>query len=186
MKISRRKIMMMTAMLGMGSLLTACETTTVGNTTTHTLNVAKVKMYATAGLNAANAVASVLALNPSFSVFVPPIRAASEMITNTLTSFTDVVGDKIEISYDDTNFKTLVDTLIDNLDQLLTTIGAASISILKDNLGLSTAFINKVVISRDALATLVSVFKIVVGDYVSTASGPGAMTEDEAFKVLGV
>lgn len=187
MTISRRGLMTMLAAMSTMPLLTSCETVTNGNTTTHTLNVAKIESYATAGLNAANTVASILALNPSFSVFVIPIRSVAEILGNSLVTFTNATGGKLEISYDDTNFKTLVDTLLDDLDKVLITIGGAVVSILKDNLGLETSLINKITLARDALATLVAVFKILVGGFISTASGSSpVMAESQALAVLNV
>lgn len=187
MTISRRGLMTMLAAMSTMPLLASCETVTNGNTTTHTLNVAKIESYATAGLNAANTVVSILALNPSFLVFVAPIKVVSESLSKNLDVFSSVVGDKIEISYDDTNFKTLVNTLMDDLDRVLTLIGTSVVSILKDSLGLDSTLINRITVARDALATLVSVFKIMVGGFISTASGnEPTMTEAQALVALNV
>lgn len=187
MKLSRRSVFTAFAALSVTSLITACETITDGNTTTHSLDVGKVKRYAQAGLNAANTVVSILALNPSFLVFVAPIKVVSESLSKNLDVFSSVVGDKIEISYDDTNFKTLVNTLMDDLDRVLTLIGTSVVSILKDSLGLDSTLINRITVARDALATLVSVFKIMVGGFISTASGnEPTMTEAQALVALNV
>ena len=184
---SRRQILGASIPLSAAMVLGACTTTQDGNVTTHTLNVAKIKAYAQAGLNAAATVTSVLALNPSFTVFVTPIRALADILTNTLEEFTAVSGDAITVSYDDTSIATLVNTLIDDLDKILITIGSVLLTIAKGTFGLGDSAVGKITVARDALATLISVFKILVGGFIATASGgESTMTEAEAFGALNV
>lgn len=185
MTVSRRKLLMALAAVSLGTTLAGCETTKDGDTTTITLDVGKVTRYAQAGLNASSMVISILALNPSFSVFVAPIRSAADVLNNSLTAFTQATGDKVTISYDDTNFKTLVNTLLDDLDRILSIVGGVTVAIMKDNLGLNTSLVNKIVVARDALSTLISIFKVLVGGFISTASGTTAsMDEQQALSIL--
>jgi hypothetical protein len=166
-------------------LLTACETITSGNETTHTLDVGKIKRYAQAGLNAAATITSILAMNPGFAVFIAPVRVAADVLNNSLNSFVAATGDKVTIGYDDTSFTSLVNTLADDLDKILTIISSVTVAILKDNLGLESNIVNKVILAKDALATLVSLFKVLIGGFISTASGPNqSLSEREALAIL--
>lgn len=184
MTLSRRSMFACIAALGTMPMLAACTTTQDGNTTTHTLNVAKIKAYAQAGLNAASTIGAVLALNPTFTSIALPISTVAAALNEKLNSFTAAVGDSIEISYDDTSVKSLVDSILAELDALLQTLGTALITLLKGELGADNSIVQKLTVARDALATIISVFKIMVGSFISTASGETSMSEVEALNAL--
>lgn len=184
MTLSRRTLFTYLAAFSAMPVLAACTTTQDDNITTHTLNVAKIKAYAQVGLNAASTIGAVLALNPTFTAIALPISAVASALNEKLNSFTATVGDSLEISYDDTNVKTLVDSILTELDALSQTIGTALINLLKGELGADNTIVQKLTIARDALATIISVFKIMIGSFISTASGETSLSEAEALKVL--
>lgn len=184
MKMSRRALLATLGIMAASPLLTACETVKDGDTTTHILNVSKITAYATAGLNAATTVATALSLNPAFLSASLKVQEYATIIRNDLEVFTQAVGDELSISYNDYNWKTLVDTLILDLDRLLNVIATVVIVMFDEIYGPSNSTSVKIKLIYDALSTIVSVFKALVGSFIATASGPATMTEEKALAIL--
>ena len=198
--ISRRNLLRTTGMAGMVALA-ACAVTTTNGVTTITLDVTKVKNYGQAGLNAAATVTSFLSSFPALAPYALAITAAETALSGALSAFSSAAGSTLTISYNDASWKTRVDSILSDLDTLAAAIESA---LAGSGSALSSSVLSNAKTAYNALATLISVFKALLG--VADAKAPvgnrmhltrdmvlvGApvpatgMTEAQALKALGV
>jgi hypothetical protein len=198
--LSRRSFLRSSALVG-ATALTACTVTTTNGVTTVTLDVAKVKNYGQAGLNAAATVTSFLSSFPALAPYALAITAAETALSGALSAFSTAAGSTLTISYNDATWKTRVDSILSDLDTLAAAIESA---LAGSGAVLSSSVLSNARTAYNALATLISVFKALLG--VSDAKAPvgsrmhltrdmvlvGApvpatgMTEAQALKALGV
>lgn len=153
--------------------LSGCTVTTTNGVTTLTLDVAKVKNYGQAGLNAAAAVTSFLSGFPVLAPYALAITAAETALSGALTAFSNAAGSTLSISYDNADWKTRVDSILSDLDTLSGTIEralAGSGSVLSSSVQANADTAYK------ALATLISVFKALLGVSDSRAPAGGRVT----------
>lgn len=197
---SRRSFLRSAALVG-AMALTACTVTTTNGVTTITLDVTKVKNYGQAGLNAAATVTSFLSSFPALAPYALAITAAETALSGALSAFSSAAGSTLTISYNDATWKTRVDSILSDLDTLAAAIESA---LSGSGAALSSSVLSNARTAYNALATLISVFKALLG--VSDAKAPvgsrmhltrdmvlvGApvpatgMTEAQALKALGV
>lgn len=198
--LSRRSFLRWSALIG-ATALTACTVTTTNGVTTLTLDVARVKNYGQAGLNAAATVTGFLSTFPALAPYALAITAAETALSGALSAFSTAAGSTLTISYNDATWKTRVDSILTDLDTLA---GAIESAIAGSGSALSATVLTNAKTADSALATLISVFKALLG--VADAKAPvgnrmhmtrdrvlvGApvpatgMTEAQALKVLGV
>lgn len=197
--ISRRNFMRTSALGLSAAALAACTAATTNGVTTITLNVTKVKNYGQAGLNAAATVTSYLSSFPTLAPYALAITAAAKALSVALGAFSTAAGSTLTITYNDATWKTRVDSILTDLDTLAAAIESA---IAGSGSILSASVIADARTADNALATVISVFKALLG--VSDARAPighvftrdmllvGApvprtgMTEAQALAVLGV
>lgn len=183
MKNLSRRNFLRSSVLGVGAIgLAACTTSTTNGVTTITLNVTKVKDYGQAGLNAAATVASFLAAYPALSPYMAAITVADTALSGALTAFSDAAGSTLTISYNDTNWKTRVDSILADIEQVGNSIEAA---ISGAGTSLSASVLADAKTASSALDTIISVFRGLLG-VSSTARATPSMTEAQALAVLGV
>ncbi|GAB3588401.1 hypothetical protein [Acetobacter peroxydans] len=198
--LSRRSFLRSAALVG-ATALTACTVTTTNGVTTITLDVTKVKNYGQAGLNAAATVTSFLSSFPALAPYALAITAAETALSGALSAFSSAAGSTLTISYNDATWKTRVDSILSDLDTLAAAIESA---LSGSGAALSSSVLSNARTAYNALATLISVFKALLG--VPDAKAPvgtrtrltrdmvlvGApvpatgMTEAQALKALGV
>lgn len=198
--LSRRTFLRSTGLAGM-AMLAACTVTTTNGVTTITLDVVKVKNYGQAGLDAASTVTSFLSTFPAMAPYALAITAAETALSGALSAFSSAAGSTLTISYNDATWKTRVDSILTDLDTLAAAIESA---ISGSGSTLSTSVIADAKTAYNALATVISVFKALLG--VSDAKAPAGtrmrvtrdmvlagapipatgMTEAQALATLGV
>lgn len=184
MQMSRRFLF-----LGMSSLalLAGCKTVTDGSTTSVEINVSKVTQYAQAGINSANLIIGAVAAIPGLSVYTSMLSSISTLISKALIDFQSSVGDSVTISYNDSNYKTLVDSILDNISKILEILNKIVSTDTVQSLGISDEIVKYINIVKTALGTVVNVYQIMIGLMVFTASsGTQTMTEGEALSTLNV
>ncbi|NHN93874.1 hypothetical protein [Acetobacter sicerae] len=179
--LSRRNLLRSSALGLAGAALAACTTTTSGGVTTITLDVTKVKNYGQAGLNAAAAVIAFSAQFPAISAYVPAIQAAEIALSGALTAFSTAAGATLTISYNNTDWKTRVDSVLSDLS---TVAGAIESAISGAGSALSASVLSDAKTALSALNTIISVFKGLLG--VSAVRSSAGMTEAQALAALGV
>lgn len=198
--LSRRSFLRSAALVG-ATALTACTVTTTNGVTTITLDVTKVKNYGQAGLNAAATVTSFLSSFPALAPYALAITAAETALSGALSAFSSAAGSTLTISYNDATWKTRVDSILSDLDTLAAAIESA---LAGSGAVLSSSVLSNARTAYNALATLISVFKALLG--VPDAKAPvgnrmhltrdmvlvgapvpaAGMTEAQALKALGV
>jgi hypothetical protein len=198
--LSRRSFLRSSVLVG-ATALTACTVTTTNGVTTITLDVTKVKNYGQAGLNAAATVTSFLSTIPALASYALAITAAETALSGALSAFSSAAGSTLTISYNDASWKTRVDSILSDLDTLAAAIESA---LAGSGSALSSSVLSNAKTAYSALATLISVFKALLG--VADAKAPvgthmrltrdmvlvGApvpatgMTEAQALTALGV
>ncbi|MFT8587381.1 hypothetical protein [Acetobacter papayae] len=180
--LSRRALLRSSVLAGM-AMLAACTVTTTNGVTTITLDVTKVKNYGQAGLNAAATVTSFLSTFPAMAPYALAITAAETALSGALSAFSSAAGSTLTISYDDASWKTRVDSILTDLDTLAAAIESA---IAGSGSTLSTSVIADAKTAYNALATIISVFKALLGVSSAVRNGPTSMTEAQALAALGV
>lgn len=155
--ISRRVLLRAgTGTLAAG-LLAACAVTKSGNVTTITINVAEIRDYGQAGLNAVSTILSIAALASAIgSPAVGIINVADTALSAALTSFSTAAGSTLTISYDDTNWKSRVDSILSALtkveDDLSMAMTGVSTKVSGTDLSDASTALN-------ALGTIISAFR---------------------------
>ncbi|OUJ16475.1 hypothetical protein [Acetobacter sp. DsW_063] len=178
--VSRRAALRGLGALAAGTALAACTVTTSGNVTTITLNVAKITAYGQAGVNAAATIISLASGISALTPYLAAIEAAETALATALTAFSAAAGSSVTVSYDDTNWKTRVDSLLSDIESVSSTIAAA---ISGAGSSLSSTVKSDATTAANALATVVSLFEALLG---STSAARLGMTEAQALKALGV
>lgn len=176
------------------AMLPGCKSTTTGNVTTITINVAEIKDYGQAGLNAVTTILSIAALASAIgSPAVGIISLADTALSTALTDFSNAAGSTLTITYDDTNWKSRVDSILSALTKVEGDLSAAitGVSTKVPDTDLSDANT-----ALNALGTIVSAFKALldsvgvgrnVGARLSGAAvAPSAAQVQQALQVLGV
>lgn len=179
------------ASLALG-VLPGCTIVHGKNTTSITLNVAKIRAYAQAGINAA---ATILALTPVTAALgastIAAITAASQALSEGLSAFEAQAGANVTIVYASDRLSTQIDALLDALEKLSQDLSAAVASI---STGLDATTRASVTVALNALSTIVAIFQallsgtVVVGTKRDSGQKPqtGQMSESLALHVLGV
>ncbi|MFT9385509.1 hypothetical protein [Acetobacter sp.] len=188
-------VLMSAAALAGVAALPGCTVTNTNGVTTLTIDVAKVKNYGQAGLNAAATVTSYLSSFPTMAPYALAITAGATALSGALSAFSAATGSTLTISYDDATWKTRLDSILTGME----TVGdAIAKAIVGGASALPASVVTDAKTADNALATIISVFKALLG--VSDAHAPftrdmllvGApvpvtgMTEAQALKALGV
>lgn len=161
--------------------LGACTVTHNGNVTTITLDVAKVKAYATAGINAVSTVLSIGAVATAIGApAIAIIESASAALESSLAGFASAAGSSVSVSYDTTSIKSAVNSVLMDLETVSDSLQGALVG-AKDSIA-PTEYANTTT-ALSALKTVVSVFEGVLG--VVSLHEP-TMTEDQALRKLRV
>lgn len=181
--ISRRNLMISGA-LTLPIMLLGCETTQNAEITTKSFNVGKVKTYIKAGINAAKVILASISLIPSLSNYTTSLNTILAVVETKFDEFSLSVGDSLSVSYDNTSVQTIINSIINELDGLIYEISNIALKLLQETNILSKSDVDKIILTRDALTTIVSVFKTTIGAFISTASGSHSMSEQQALEIL--
>ena len=176
------------------AMLPGCKSTTTGNVTTITINVAEIKDYGQAGLNAVTTVLSIAAVASAIGTpAVGIIGLADTALSTALTDFSTAAGSTLTITYDDTNWKTRVDSILSALTKVESDLSAAITGV---STKVSSTDLSNANTALNALATIVSAFKALldsvaarrnVGARLSgSAVAPSQAQVQQALQVLGV
>lgn len=178
---SRRTFLRSASLVLAGGTLTACTVTTGGKTTTLTLNTTKVKAYAQAGINAVTTILSITAVSTAMGApAVAVIEAAGGALSTALSALASETNGNLTVSYDNTNAKTRIDTLLVDLNNVAVAIraglGAAQQTV-------TNSVINTAITTFNALRTVIDAFEGVLG---ISLSGVTDEQEATALSVLAV
>lgn len=161
--------------------LGACTVTKNGNTTTITVNVAKVKAYGQAGINAVSTVLSITAVASAIGTpTIAVIETASTALSASLTAFASAAGSSVTVSYDSTSIKSAVNSVLADLQTVASDLSSA---ITGASSTVSSSILSDANTALSALKTVVSVFEGLLG--VTSMSEP-TMTEAQALRILKV
>nr|WP_279183905.1 twin-arginine translocation signal domain-containing protein [Acetobacter syzygii] len=178
--LSRRNFLRTSALLG-ATALTACTVATSGSTTTVTLNTAKVKAYGQAGINAIATILSVTAIATAMGApAVAAIEAAGTALSAALASFSTATNGSLTITYDDTNWKTKVDTILVDLNGVATALRSGLTAAQST---VTSTIINSAITAFNALLTVLDAFMGVLGINLSSVTDTQEAT---ALKTLAV
>ena len=191
---SRRAFLRNSSALVAAAALAACSTSKSGNVTTITINVAEIKDYGQAGLNAVTTVLSIAAVASAIGTpAVGIIGLADTALSTALTDFSTAAGSTLTITYDDTNWKTRVDSILSALTKVESDLSAAITGV---STKVSSTDLSNANTALNALATIVSAFKALldsvaarrnVGARLSgSAVAPSQTQVQQALQVLGV
>ncbi|RFD18480.1 hypothetical protein DY926_16425 [Komagataeibacter melaceti] len=187
--ISRRCVLRAGGGMLAAGLLAACQVTKSGNVTTLTLNVAEIRDYAQAGLNAVSTVLGIGAVASGIGAAgVGVITAADTILSAALDSFCTAAGSTLAISYDDTNWKSRVDSILSALGGVENDLNAAITGVSgrvpgPDLSSASTAL--------NALGTIVAAFRALLDSVgarhrTMATAAPAPAQVRQALGVLGV
>lgn len=176
------------------AMLPGCKSTTTGNVTTITINVAEIKDYGQAGLNAVTTVLSIAAVASAIGTpAVGIIGLADTALSTALTDFSTAAGSTLTITYDNTDWKTRVDSILSALTKVESDLSAAITGV---STKVSSTDLSNANTALNALATIVSAFKALldsvaarrnVGARLSgSAAAPSQAQVQQALQVLGV
>ncbi|KXV38582.1 hypothetical protein AD942_13475 [Gluconobacter japonicus] len=161
--------------------LGACTITSSGNVTTVTLNVAKVKAYGVAGLNAVTTILSIDAVASAIGTSsVTAIETAGLTLQNALTAFLNAAGSNVTITYDSTSFKSQIDSILADLQNVSSLLGVA---VSQASSMFPGSILENAGTVVSALKTILSIFEGVLGIVSAPVS---RMTEEQAFRILHV
>ncbi|GBQ91837.1 hypothetical protein AA23498_1292 [Acetobacter nitrogenifigens DSM 23921 = NBRC 105050] len=177
---SRRSFLRNSALVGAALTAAACTVTTTGGVTAITLNVAKLQAYGQAGLNGAATIVGLAAGVASLTPYLPAIEVGETALAAALTAFSSAAGATVTITYDDTNWKTRVDSLFSDLSTVASSIDAA---IQGAGSALSTTVRNDATMALNALETVIALFRALLS---GASAGATPMSEPQALRVLGV
>ncbi|GBQ65811.1 hypothetical protein [Komagataeibacter swingsii] len=176
------------------AMLPGCKSTTTGNVTTITINVAEIKDYGQAGLNAVTTVLSIAAVASAIGTpAVGIIGLADTALSTALTTFSDAAGSTLTITYDDTNWKSWVDSILSALTKVESDLSAAITGV---STKVPSTDLTNANTALNALNTIISAFKALldsvaarrnVGARLSgSAAAPSQAQVQQALQVLGV
>jgi len=191
---TRRAFLRGSSVLVAAAALTACKSTTTGNVTTVTINVAEIKDYGQAGLNAVTTVLSIAAVASAVGApAVGIINLADTALSTALTDFSTAAGSTLTITYDDTNWKSRVDSILSALTTVESDLSAAITGV---STKVSSSDLSDANTALNVLTTIVSAFKALldsvaarrnVGARLSgAAAAPFQAQVQQALRTLGV
>ncbi|MGS0648900.1 hypothetical protein ACU81Q_14880 [Komagataeibacter melomenusus] len=190
---TRRAFLRGSSALVAGVALTACTVTKNGEVTTLTLNVAAIKDYGQAGLNAVSTILSIAALASAIGApTVAIINAGDTALGAALNAFSSAAGSTLTITYDDTNWKSRVDSVLSALATVESDLSAAITGV---ETKVASTDLSNANTALNALATIVSAFKALldsvavrrpVGAMATTTPAPSQAQVQQALRVLGV
>ncbi|WP_233140468.1 hypothetical protein [Acetobacter sp. DsW_063] len=157
-----------------------CTVSTSGNVTTATLNVAKVVAYGQAGLNMLGTLTTLAAAFPALTTYATAGAAIETTLSAALTAFETAAGSSVSVSYDDTSYKTAIDSILADLQQA-DTVAANALS--GAGSALSDSAKSTLSTGLSAIRTVVSVFQAALA---GTSAGQLAMSEAQALRTLHV
>ncbi|MBV0889988.1 twin-arginine translocation signal domain-containing protein [Komagataeibacter oboediens] len=180
---TRRAFLRGSSALVAAAALTACKSTTTGNVTTITINVAEIKDYGQAGLNAATTVLSIAAVASAIGTpAVGIIGLADTALSTALTDFSTAAGSTLTITYDDTNWKTRVDSILSALTKVESDLSAAITGVSTKVLSTDLSDVSAFKALLDSVATRRNVGARLSG----SAAAPSQAQVQPALQVLGV
>lgn len=164
---------MSAAAIAAAAALPACTVTKNGEVTTLTLNVAAIKDYGQAGLNAVSTILSIAALASAIGApTVAIINAGDTALGAALNAFSSAAGSTLTITYDDTNWKSRVDSVLSALGTVESDLSAAITGV---ETKIASTDLSNANTALSALGTIVSAFKGLL-DSVAVRRPVGAMT----------
>lgn len=187
--MGRRKVMgtifVSGATLLAASMLQGCTVTKSGNLTSVTLNVAKVDAYAKAAQNFANTILSVPMVTSTLGTGpVVLINAAVTGIVAAIDQFDAAANGAATVSYDSTSVKTAVNSIISDLQTVLT-YAKQGISGIESTASTADT-ISKVNTAISAAETVLSLLTALIVSVGVARAAPTPMSEASALAVLGV
>ena len=175
------------------SFLAGCTTTKTGHNTVIVLNVVKVSSYLQAGINGINLATDILNLFPSLKSYAVVLNTTKDFLEASLISFKTNFGDQLTVNYNDTNVKTLIDSILSVFQKLVDTLGNVVIDMLQASSGASNNTIFNMRVIQDSLSTILAIFRALLNPFLASTDGiatalPPQMTKREysALKTLGV
>ncbi|GBR56549.1 twin-arginine translocation signal domain-containing protein [Gluconobacter sphaericus] len=161
--------------------LGACTITKNGSVTTVTINVAKVKAYGQAGLNAVSTILDITAVATAIGApAVSVINIASAALDASLTAFASAAGSSVTVSYDNATMKTRIDSVLADLQKVASDLEAG----LKGaSSKVSSSILSDASVAVSSLSTVISVFEGLLG---VVSARRATMTEAQALRNLGV
>ncbi|MCG4256955.1 hypothetical protein [Acetobacter senegalensis] len=182
---SRRNFLRTAGLLACGTALAACTVTKSGNVTSVTLNVAKVDAYAQAAKNFAGTILSVpLVTSALGSGRVTIINACVTGIVVAIDQFDSAANGAATVSYDSTSVKTAVNSVIADLQTVLT-YAKQGISGIESTASTADT-ISKVNMAISAAETVLSLLTALIVSVGVARMAPTPMSEASALAVLGV
>lgn len=181
----RRNFLRISGLLACGTALAACTLAKSGNVTSVTLNVAKVDAYAKAAQNFAHTILSVPLVTAALGATpVALINAALTGIVAAIDQFDAAANGAATVSYDSTNVKTAVNSVIADLQ---TVLAYAKQGIAGIESTASTAdTLSKLNTAISAAETILSLLTALIVSVGVTRAAPTPMSEASALAVLGV
>ncbi|CAM2762100.1 hypothetical protein CFR75_05980 [Komagataeibacter xylinus] len=187
------RALMSAAAIAAATALPACTVTKNGDITTLTLNVAAIKDYGQAGLNAVSTILSIAALASAIGApTVAIINAGDTALDAALNAFSSAAGSTLTITYDDTDWKSRVDSVLSALGTVEKDLSAAITGV---ETKVASTDLSNANTALNALATIVSAFKALldsvavrrpVGAMASATPAPSQAQVQQALRVLGV
>ncbi|KXU99488.1 hypothetical protein AD929_15540 [Gluconobacter potus] len=166
-------------------MLGACTVTKSGNVTTITVNVAKVKAYGTALVNAVATILSVAAFASAIGTpTVTIIETASAALETALDSFASAAGSTVTVDYDTTSWKTLLNSIYSDAETLVAALDSA---VTGASTKVTSSALSTATTALDAAKTVLSAFQALLGiTSAKRAISPRrqGMTLDQALNVL--
>ncbi|MFT9220641.1 hypothetical protein [Gluconobacter oxydans] len=179
-----RALMSVGAVAAIG-MIDGCEVAKNGNVTTITINVAKVKAYGTALVNAVATILSVAAIASAVGApTVAIIETASAALEAALDSFASSAGSTVTVDYDTTSWKTLLDSIYSDAETLVADLDSA---ITGASTKVTSSALSTATTALDAAKTVLSAFQALLGiTSARRAISPRrqGMTLDQALNVL--
>lgn len=166
---SRRNFLRTTGLVAAAGALTACTVTTSGKTTTLTLNTAKVKAYGQAGINAVTTILSITAVATTMGApAVAAIEAAGGALSVALSAFASEANGSLTVSYDNTDAKTRIDTLLVALNNVAVALRAGLVAAQKT---VTNSVIDTAITTFNTLLTVIDAFEGLLGISLTSVSG---------------
>lgn len=165
---SRRNFLRSAGMVAAAGALTACTVTTSGKTTTLTLNTAKVKAYGQAGINAVTTILSITAVSTAMGTpAVAAIEAAGGALSVSLSAFATQTNGSLTVSYDNTDAKTRIDTLLVDLNNAAVALRAGLVAAQQT---VTNSVVNTAIITFNAVLTVIDAFEGMLGISLTSVS----------------
>lgn len=161
-----RRTMLLGALASSGLVISGCTTTRVQNTTTYTLDVSKLKVYATATLTAIGVITTTIEPIETLKVFKGGLDSIKVILQDALDLVNTHLDDTLSFTYDATNGNTIVDSLFSALDKTLFVINTIVYSRKELATDETKAIFDTITQYRDAIAVLVMVVATMIQNRV--------------------